>query len=451
MSLGIRQLHDLFAMPLIPIVQEIGLRGMPIDAEKRDAVLFDLELRQKAIEAELKKAGVTAFDKRASLGWQLRGLGVPLETFTDRGSQLKTDLEVFGWLNFRQNVRREREGKPARFPFLRLLIDRARLEKAKSNLRSFCVCLDGMLRTRLNSCGTATWRYASAGWGTKNKPGFCPTCRLWTRHGTNMQNIPKDNKELGVNVKELFVPKPGWMLGELDYSGFELMIQAHWMRSSKLVTRLSDPAFDPHSYHASLMWADFPGKDSPVGKRQRATMKNVIYGARGGGGPRALAAAMAKKDEFFESAECAKFKETIFAEYPEFQTSLDTLEEQLDTQLANGERRIVRDFLGRPRILFGREPLKEAIATIVSGSGASIFNCVVKRLATYHPRAFNRLCMQVHDSAMVHAPKEEFDDVMETIYTEMRREVWQWGETVSYAVDMKASDESWSAMTEYAA
>lgn len=438
-------------MPLIPIVQEIGLRGIPIDHARRADMLFDLELKQRSVEAKLRSEGITAYASRQKLGWQLKSeFGVPLEALTD-GGQLKTDLEVFGRMNFKYNTVREREGKKPKYPFLKGLINRARLDKARANIEAIVACGDGMLRTRLNACATATWRYASAGWGRKNVEGYCPTCKVWGRHGTNMQNIPKDNKELGVSVKELFVPRPGWRLGELDMRAFELVIQAYWMKCAKLIERLTVPNADPHSDHARAMWPDFD-KNTPEGKRQRGSMKNVIYGMRGGGGDRALQIALAKKDEFFSLDEIAKFRAVIFRLYPEMEQSLEDLEEELQRQLTEGEVRMVRNFLGMPRVLFGREPLKEAIATIVSGSAAGIMNCIIKRLAVYHPEAYRYIVMQIHDSMFVHAPADVFPYVMSTVRSEMERAVWQWDEFVAYGVDMKATGVGgvpvWDAKTE---
>ena len=449
MSLHCRVIHDLLSMPLIPIVGEIGLRGIPIDAALRDEMIFDLTLKKGQRAAALRRDGITEFGSRMKLGYQLKSLGVPLDTFTEGGGQYKTDLEIFGRLNHRHNTLRVQEGKPPKFPFLKDLIDHARLTKACSNMEALCPCLDGKLRTRLQSSITATARYASSGWGRKNQPGFCPICQSWGRHGTNLQNIPKDNTELGINVKDVFVPSPGWLLGELDYRAFELMIQAKWMKCQNLIDRLTEPDADPHTYHAWLQWGTeaFIAQPADVRKRRRATMKNVIYGMRGGGGDRALQTALAKKDEFFTLAEMGAFRETIFNEYPEMPDSLARLELQLEQQLAHGQRRVVYNALGRPRVLCGVDPLKEAIATVVSGTGAEIMNCVIKRLAVYNPWAYEYVVMQIHDSMMVHAPTDIFPAVMECVKDEMTSAVWQWDEFVNYGVDMKASDKSWSAMT----
>jgi DNA polymerase I-like protein with 3'-5' exonuclease and polymerase domains len=238
------------------------------------------------------------------------------------------------------------------------------------------------------------------------------------------------------------------MLGELDYRAFELMIQAKWMRCQSLIDRLTEPGADPHSYHAKLQWGPLWAAATPVERKQRrATMKNVIYGMRGGGGDRALQRALAMKGEFFTLAEMGAFRETIFSEYPEMPNSLANLERTLQQQLTSGNRRVVYNALGRPRVLCGADPLKEAIATIVSGTGAEIMNCVIKRLAVYNPWAYEYVVMQIHDSMVVHAPEDIFPSVMECVKDEMTSTVWQWGEFVNYGVDMKASNKSWSAMT----
>jgi DNA polymerase I-like protein with 3'-5' exonuclease and polymerase domains len=453
MSLHCRVIHDVLSMPLIPIVGEIGMRGIPIDTALRDDMIFNLMLKQGERAASLRRDGITEFGSRMRLGHQLKSLGVPLTVFTEGGAQYKTDLEIFGRLNHRLNTLRERDGKPPKFPFLKELIDHARLTKAKSNMEALCPCQDGLLRTRLQSSITATARYASSGWGRKNRPGFCPTCRVWARHGTNLQNIPKDNLELGINVKDVFVPSPGWMLGELDYRAYELMIQAKWMKCQKLINRLTEPGADPHTYHARVHWGpkEFDAFPKDARKRRRATMKNVIYGMRGGGGDKALLSAMAKKDEFFSLDEMAAFRATIFKEYPEMLATLVSLDASLKAQLKRGERRVVYNALGRPRVLCGRSPEKEAIATIVSGTGAEIMNCVIKRLAVYHPWALQYVVMQIHDSIVVHAPKDIFPAVMDRVAIEMSSPVWQWGEFVTYGVDMKASDVSWAAMSAWEA
>lgn len=448
MGLNCRVIHDVLAMPLIPIVQEVGYRGIPINTERRDDMLFDLSLRQGSLSQQLVAGGLTAYASPQKVGWQLKDMGVPLERMTD-GGQFKTDLEVVGRMNWNLNTKRERLGKAPKYPVLATLMEYRKLEKARSALEGFIPCDDGMLRTRLQAIGTVSARYASAGFGTKTKPGFCNICRTWGAHGTNLQNIPKDNKKLGVNIKEIFVSSPGWWLGELDYKAFEMVIQAHRIKSALMIERLTAPGADPHSTHAKLMYPEFPGKGTPDGDRQRGTMKNVFYGMRGGGGDTALMNVLAKGGEFFELADMAQFRAVIEGEYPEQPEWITGTELMLEQQLMHGERRIIRNAFGRPRVLLGRNPLKEALATEISGTAAEIMNCVFLRLATYHPAEFKYVCMQIHDSVIVHAPKNIFWHVMEVVKREMETVTWMWGEFVSYGVDMKFG-EQWSGMKEAA-
>lgn len=450
MGLNCRYIHDYLALPLIPIVQEVGYRGIPIDTAKRDDMLFDISLRLGALAGKMRQDGLDIYQCKspAAVGWKLKSMGVPLTVTTD-GGQWKTDLEVIGRANWNHNTRREREGKTPKFPVLSSLMTYRKLEKARSNLSALIPCDDGMLRTRLQAIGTVSARYASAGFGTKTKPGFCNICRTWGAHGTNLQNIPKDNKALGVNVKEIFVSKPGWLLGELDAKAFEMLIQAHRIKSVKMIARLTAHGADPHSTHAKIMYPEFPGKGTPDGDRQRGTMKNVFYGMRGGGGDRALMNVLAKGGEFFELHDMAAFRRVIEGEYPEQPAWIAATDDMLERQLVNGERRIIRNALGRPRVLFGRRPLKEALATEISGTAADIMSCVFLRLATYYPEVFRYVAMQIHDSILVHAPKDVFWSVMEVVKREMEYPAWQWGEFVSYSVDMKYG-EQWSGMREVA-
>jgi DNA polymerase I-like protein with 3'-5' exonuclease and polymerase domains len=461
MGLNCRCLHDVIAMPLIPIVQEVGYRGIPIDIDRRSEMLFDIQLRLGSLSAKMRAEGldIGACKSPASVGWRLRELGVPLEITTD-GGQLKTDLEVIGRLNWEHNTKRERNGKAAKFPVLKLLMDYRRIEKARANLEAIVPCDDGLLRTRLQAVGTATARYASAGFGTKTKIGFCPICRVWGRHGTNCQNISracsvcgarKDKCTCsgnGIHIKDIFVARPGWKLAELDMKAFELVIQAHRIQSAKMISRLETPGADPHSTHAALMYPGFD-KNTADGKRQRDTMKNVIYGLRGGGGDRALLNAMAKKDEYYELADIAKFRSVIEAEYPEMPAWIADTAIMLEEQLMSGQRRIIWNALGRPRVLLGRAPLKPALATEISGTAAEIMNCIFVRLATYHPEEFKYVVLQVHDSIMVHAPAAIFDAVMEVVAREMQRAVWLWSEFVTFGVDIKVG-EQWSLLAEAA-
>lgn len=452
MALDCRQIHDYLALPLIPIVQEVGLRGIPIDTERQALMLMRLQGRIAAIDIELERYGILDPNSDAKLGWQLREMGVPLSERTESGKQYKVDAEVFGKLNWQWNTRRVAAGRPERFPFLKPLLSRAKLAKARENIASLGVCNDGLLRTSLKACHTKTARYASSGFGRKTKPGFCPVCRAWGGHGTNLQNISRGCSLCGsapskcgceaggIHVKSLFTAWPGWRLGEWDYAALELRVMAYRIRCQKLITRL-EQGVDLHTLHAQLM---FPGLE--ITTRRRTLAKNFIYAIRGGGGDRAVFAVLAKQGEYVELSEIASWRRAIFAEYPEIPAWIEETEQLLAVQREAGERRVIYNAIGRPRVFLGYEPLKEALAYEISSTAADIMNCVLLRIAYKQPDVFEYIAMQVHDSFLVHAPEAEFATTMRAVSAEMERVVWNWDQAVIYPTEAKAG-ERWSHLS----
>lgn len=436
MGLNCRQLHDHLMLPLIPIVQAVGMRGIPLDSTKRELFLNELFAKRQGLDAQLARFGVTEPGKRRQLGYQLAKLGVPLKT-TEGGDQYKTDLNVFGKLHHDYNGPAPEGEEP--FPFLPLLIQRARVEKGIGNIASLRSCDDGMLRTQLRVAGerkdtgegTRTGRYSSKGWGRKKQRAYCPSCRRWVEdgHGANLQNISRGTEEawLGFKIKELFHPAPGWRLGELDYSALELWLNAYCIGCTKLIERLADPSRDMHSEHATIM---FERTITKADKKERTLAKSFIYALRGGGGDMAIQIALAKQDVHIDLDVIAQWRAKLFAEYPEMPQWIERTDLALAAQIRRGELRLIRNAFGRPRVLLGHQPLKEALATIISGTAADGMSFVLTRLAQYHPEAYKYVAMQIHDSYIVHAPAEKFDYVMRTVYEEMIRPWWAWDQSL---------------------
>lgn len=444
--LNARHIHDYLSLPLLPIVQEIGLRGLPIDTDRQASMLMGLVARLAHLDAELAQHGIFDANRDAYLALQLREKGVPLTERTEGGKQFKVDGEVLGKKNHEWNTLREAVGKPARFPFLRPLLLRARLSKAYENIGALGVCNDGLLRTSLKACHTKTARYASSGFGRKNKPGYCPVCRSWGAHGTNLQNISRGCSVCGsppskcqcpgggIHIKSLFTASPGWVLGEWDYAALELRVMAYRVRCQKLIERLEN-GVAPHTLHANLM---FPGLE--ITTRRRTLAKNFIYAVRGGGGNRAVQQVLAKQGEYIELSEIEQWRLAIFAEYPEIAAWIEQTNIVFALQRSFGHRRVLYNGFGRPRVFLGYEPLKEALAFEISGTAADIMNCVALRLAYYQPDVMQYIAMQVHDSFIIHAPADEFTETMLAVKHEMERTVWAWGQAVVYPAEAKAGD-----------
>lgn len=444
MSLHCRQMHDYLSLPLLPIVQEVGLRGLPIDMERRELMLMDLAVRVFGLDAELQQYGFRTLGSDRQLGYQLKAMGVPLTEMTEGGTQFKVDAEVLGTMNWRYNTKRLEAGKQPHFPFLPTLIKRAKLVKAAENVRALGVCNDGLLRTALKACHTRTARYASSGFGRKGKAGWCPVCQCWGEHGTNLQNVSRGCSMCGssprqctcdgggIHIKSLFQAYPGYKLGEWDYAALELRIMAYRIGSDKLIRRL-EQGVDLHTLHAELM---FPGLE--ITKRRRTLAKNFIYAVRGAGGNRAVQIVLSKQGEYIELSEIEGWRQAIFAEYPEISAWIEETDKVLAMQERAGGHRVVYNAFGRPRVLLGRAPLKEALANEISSTAADIMSFVLLRIAYEHPEVFKYVAMQIHDSFLVHAPEAEFAVAMSTVQREMERTVLHWDRAVTYPTEGKA-------------
>lgn len=190
----------------------------------------------------------------------------------------------------------------------------------------------------------------------------------------------------------------------------------------------------------------FPGQD--ITKRRRTLAKNFIYAIRGAGGNRAVQIVLAKQGEYIALEEIEGWRQAIFAEYPEIPAWIRETDAVLNLQAERGERRVIRNAFGRPRVLLGNAPLKEALANEISGTAADIMSFVALRLAYEQPDIMRYVVMQIHDSLLVHAPDTQFNNVMQTLQHEMEKHVWHWGRFVRYPVEGKFGTR-WSDLTDW--
>jgi DNA polymerase I-like protein with 3'-5' exonuclease and polymerase domains len=204
-----------------------------------------------------------------------------------------------------------------------------------------------------------------------------------------------------------------------------------------------DPTRDMHSEHASIMFGRTITKDD---KKERTLAKNLIYAIRGGGGDMAIQMALAKQDVFIDMDVIARWRSLIFGEYPEMPQWIEQTDLDLAAQIRTGKLRMIRNAFGRPRILLGHGPLKEALATIISGTAADGMSFVLTRLAQYHPEVYRYVALQIHDSFIIHAPTDKFDYVMQTVYNEMTRPWWTWEQELPLRAEPSEANGTWAHM-----
>lgn len=431
-------------MPLVPLVQGIGLRGMPFDTQARDVLVREVSHKLAILDAALAMEGITQPGSSQKLSKELTAKGLPLSRLTPGGTQFQTDLDALASIDHHFN---NATAKP-KFPWLKGLIEWKKLEKVRANAESLIPCEDGYIRTSLRT-DTKTARYRSAGFREQKKAGWCPHCRKFGWCGANLQNLAKDDPLLGVRIKSLFVPRPGWVLWELDMKLFEIIVMAWRANCRLLLERMLDASLDLHTIHARIL---FP--EGEITKNRRTLAKNFFYAWRGGGGKEAIQRALAKKGEFLDQATIFQHMMRMNAEYPEVMAWNIMVEQELIKQEATkGEYRLVRNAFGRPRVLMNFKPLKEALATEISGTAADILNFALLRIARETPWVLPHICMQIHDSFVGHSPKEEAPKVIAAVKAQLEHPVWLpkgWGETFTvFPADAKITETSWSDMEDY--
>lgn len=425
LKLGVRQIFDHLALPLLPLVQELGLKGIPFDAGVRDENVRSIQARLMDIDARLMAAGISNPNSTKRLNEDLLRLGVPLSKKTASGNQYTVDLDVLGRIHHNYNVNL----KAPKYPFLPDLITRKRLEKARANLESLRPCKDSKLRTALRSTGTETGRYSSSGLR------WCNVCQE-PNHGTNLQNIGKNNKELGVNVKDCFVAPPGYVFWEIDYSMLELRLMAHIAGVSKLIERMETPGIDVHTANTHAL---FDGRYSDA---LRTLAKNFFYALQYGGSEQAIQMALAKKGEYLDQEYIRSLMLKIYIEYPEIALWQQQVTAECTRLTKLGLPRIARNAYGGCRILLGADPTKEWLSTVVQGTAAYTMSFALRRMdeGTRRP-----LIANIHDAFLGLSPEATWREDMQAVMDEMTRPIWIMDKFVKLPADAKMGP-TWSQM-----
>lgn len=279
------------------------------------------------------------------------------------------------------------------------ILEYRQLTKLKSTYAdglSACIKEDGRIHSSFNQTITATGRISST------EP--------------NLQNIPM-RMELGRLIRKCFIPKPGYVFLDADYSQIELRVLAHMSGDENLIQAYQE-AEDIHRITASKV---FHVPFEEVTDLQRRNAKAVNFGIVYGISSFGLA-----QDLSISNKEAAKYIADYFATYPGIKTFLDKL-------VSDGkEKGYVTTMFGRRRPVpelsssnFMQRSFGERIAmnSPIQGTAADIIKIAMNRV---HHRLTeggfaSSLILQVHDELLIEAKTEELDEVRAILEEEMMR------------------------------
>ena len=286
-------------------------------------------------------------------------------------------------------------------PIVEQILDYRTLTKLKSTYADGLlkeISADGRIHTNFQMTVTATGRLSST------EP--------------NLQNIPV-RRELGAQIRKMFVASPGRVLVDADYSQIELRLLAHIANDETMIAAFRSGE-DIHAVTASQVFGVPLAEVTPL---QRSHAKAVNFGIVYG----ISAFSLAQDIGVFQS-EAKAYMDSYFAKYHGVRAYMTRVVEQAK---ADG---YVTTLFGRRRDLpelkssnFNLRSFGERVTLNmpIQGTAADIIKAAMvrvdARMRAEHLQA--RLLLQVHDELIVECPAEEAETVKAILVDEMEHVV----------------------------
>ena len=382
---GMLELYQTAELPLCEVLAEMEHTGFYVDRK----ALYDF--------GESLNAGIAALQESifAHAGHEFnilspKQLGEVLfdELLLPAGKKTKT-----GW-STNADVLEKLRGK---HPIVQEILDYRMLTKLKSTYAEGLLKViepDGRIHTNFQMTVTATGRLSST------EP--------------NLQNIPV-RKELGAQIRRMFVASPGMTLVDADYSQIELRLLAH-ISGDKAMQEAFLSGEDFHTVTASQVF-DTPIDEVTPTLRSRAKAVNfgIVYG---------ISAFSLAQDIGVYPSEARAYMDAYLNKYHGVRDYMKAIVEKAR------EEGCVSTLYGRRRALpelksanFNTRQFGERVALNmpIQGSAADIIKlamvAVHRRLRAEGLKA--KLILQVHDELIVECPEEEASRVCEILSREM--------------------------------
>ncbi|NCC44931.1 MAG: DNA polymerase I, partial [Clostridia bacterium] len=380
-------LFDEVEMPLVFALDDMEKEGILVKAEELKVYGEELQVRIKELEGKIyeqadetfninspKQLGVILFEK----------LGMPGGKKTKTGYSTAADVL---------------DKLAPEYPFVADILEYRQLTKLKSTYAdglAVYIQEDGRIHSNFNQTITATGRISST------EP--------------NLQNIPI-RMELGRLIRKVFVPKPGYVFLDADYSQIELRVLAHLSGDEMLIQAYRE-AQDIHRITASQVFHIPFDEVTPLQRRNaKAVNFGIVYGISSFG---------LSQDLSITRKEAAEYIEKYFATYPKIKGFLDDAVENAkkDGYVVTmfGRRRPVPELQSSN---FMQRSFGERIAmnSPIQGTAADIIKIAMIRVnkALRDTDLKSRLILQVHDELLIETAEDEVEEVSKILEREMHQ------------------------------
>ena len=382
---GMESLYDEMELPCLYALYEMEKNGIRVDGEALHQYGKKLRTRIEELTAEIhamageefninspKKLGEILFEK----------LGLKNGKKTKTG--YSTSAEVLEKL---KNAH----------PIIPKILEYRQLTKLNSTYAEGLtgyIRADGRIHGKFHQTVTVTGRISSA--------------------DPNLQNIPV-RMELGRLIRKAFVPKPGCVFLDADYSQIELRVLAHMSGDENLIEAYRE-AEDIHRMTASKVFHVPLEEVTPLQRRNaKAVNFGIVYGISSFG---------LGQDLGISRKEAEAYIQQYFETYPGIHEFLNRCVEDAK------EKGYSVTMFGRRRPMpelkssnFMQRSFGERVAmnAPIQGTAADIIKIAMIRVdnALRRKKLRARLILQVHDELIVECPLEEQQTVAELVKYEM--------------------------------
>lgn len=383
-------LYDDLEIPLIEVLAEMEFAGIRLDVPLLQAM--SKEMAQQLVELEQDIYRLAGREFNIGSVKQLRAilfdeLGYKPKTRTAIKGDASTDAETL------EALAKEGHELPQK------LLEQRQIAKLKSTyvdaLPALVNSKTGRVHTSFQQTVAATGRLSSS--------------------DPNLQNIPI-RSELGGQIRQAFLPEPGWLLLAADYSQIELRLLAHFSGDEALRRAFAEDR-DIHNLVAAQVFSVDPKEVTADMRRMAKTINfGIIYGMSAFG--------LAQRLEISKE-DANTFIDAYFARYPKVLAYQDQLLADCRT------KGYISTILGRRRAIDGiraattyksrNQPEREAINMQIQGSAADLIKVAMLNLHRRFEREQRRarLLLQIHDELVLELPPDELKDVAALVNKEM--------------------------------
>ena len=384
---GMKPLYEQVELPLCRVLAEMTRLGVAVDRPALVAFGKMLTERISVVEQQIYDLAGQSFNINSP-----KQLGEILFEQMQRPSGKKTKT---GWSTSAEVLERLKHYHP----IIPLILEFRMLTKLNSTYAEGLlkvIARDGRIHTTFQNTVTATGRLSST--------------------DPNLQNIPV-RTELGSELRKMFVPRPGWVLVDADYSQIELRVLAH-IADDEIMQKAFIDGEDIHRVTASQVFGIPPEQVTPEMRRHaKAVNFGIVYG---------ISEFSLAEDIGVTRAEAKAYIQSYLAKYHGVRAYMhDIVEQARHTGFVTtlmGRRRYLPELKNTNfSIRSGAERI--ALNTPIQGTAADIIKVAMVRVhrVLAEQKLQAKLVLQIHDELIVECPEDEAEQVRGIVRQQMEQ------------------------------